>query len=354
MPEFVEIDGSMGEGGGQLLRTALALSALTKKPVKISKIRAGRDMPGLKPQHLASIKTIAEICNAALDGAWPRSMAIKFSPREIKRVSFSVNIATAGAVSLLLQQVLPVAMLQPVKLRVEGGTNVAFSPPMEFLRQALFPALRKMGARFEAQVTKKGFFPKGRGIVSFSSRKAKLPLQPATITGLGELEFIEVFSGSASLPPSVSRNQAIGAKHALKHLGVEFTEFVESAENSSSIGSSASVFAHYSSGAVLCGSALGAKGKPADQVGREAGQSLLAEISSGQPCDSHLSDQLIPFMALAKGKSEIRCTRLTQHCLTNIDIVRRFLPVQFNVEGSLGAPAKISVDGAAFRPLSPE
>ncbi|MCX6799111.1 MAG: RNA 3'-terminal phosphate cyclase [Candidatus Diapherotrites archaeon] len=345
---MIEIDGSQGEGGGQVLRTALSLSALTQQPVKVFNIRAGRERPGLQPQHLAGVKTLAEICGAEIKGALPRSATVEFFPKQAKPANFNVNTFTAGAVSLIVQQVLPVSLLQPVKLRIIGGTNVAFSPPMDFLRQSLFPALRKMGAKAEAEIIKRGFFPRGGGIVSFSSRRAKLPLQPIRIVELGELELIEIFSASASLPTAVAQNQASGAKHMLRHFGVEFKECLDCAEKSSSIGSSVSVFAHYGSGAVLSGSALGAKGKPAEQVGVEAGRLLLREIDAGLPCGSHLADQLIPFMALAEGKSEIRCTALTRHCLTNIAVVEKFLPVKFSVEGAEGKPAKISVEGAAF------
>ncbi len=350
MAEVIEVDGGIGEAGGQVLRTALALSALARKPVKIKNIRANRPKPGLKPQHLTAVQTLAEICSAELQGARPGATELQFLPKEIKSVDLRINIQTAGSISLLLQQVLPVALLQETKLRVVGGTNVAWSPPAEFLQNALFPVLHKAGARFDLKVNKRGFFPKGRGVVHFSSRKAKLPLSPINLTELGNLESISIFSSSASLPRDVSRNQAVAARHALQHLNADFREKIESSEYLTTIGSAISLFAHFSTGAVLTGSALGQRGKPAEQVGREAAQALLNELQAKQPCDSHLADQLIPFMALAKGRSQIHTTRLSQHCLSNIAVVKKFLPVKFAVEGSPGKPAKISVEGTAFSP----
>ncbi len=346
--ETVEIDGGMLEAGGQVLRTTLALSAISGKPVHIKNIRASRPKPGLRPQHLAAVKTIASICNAELYNATIGSAELFFAAKKISATNLNVNIGTAGSVSLLLSQILPVSLLQEIKLHVSGGTNVPFSPPMEFLRKVLFPQLHKMGARLEAHVNRFGYFPKGNGSVSFSSKPARLPLKPIAITNFGKLEFVRIFSHCASLPKSVALNQVIAAKQELRRLNTEVEERVECRENAATIGSGITVFARTNSGVILSGSALGAKGKPAEMVGKEAAKNLLNELRPRQPCDSHLADQLIPFMALAQGKSEIHCTKLTKHCVTNIAVVEKFLPAKFSVEGKVEEPAKISVEGIAF------
>jgi RNA 3'-terminal phosphate cyclase (ATP) len=347
--QVIEIDGSQGEAGGQILRTSLALSALTGKALQIKNIRASRPKPGLRPQHLASVRTIAEICNAELKGASPDSKELSFSPKEISSTNLNVSIGTAGSISLLLQQAMPAALLKEIKLHVSGGTNVPFSPPFEFLQHALLPALRKMGARFEAKLSRRGYFPRGNGLASFSSKPAKLPLKPVSLTNFGKPEFIKLFSHCASLPRKVAENQASSARHALKQLNLEFEETIECRENASTIGSGITLLAFTSTGAVLSGSALGKKGLPAEQVGREAAEKLLKQLAPKKACDSHLADQLIQFMALAKGKSEIQATSLTRHCQTNIAVTEKFLPVKFEVQGSLGKPASISVEGASFK-----
>ncbi len=347
--EAIEIDGSLGEGGGQVLRTSLALSALLRKPVQISNIRGNRPKPGLRPQHLASVKAIASICNAELQGAEPGSTKLFFNPKKVSATNLNVNIGTAGSISLLLSQILPVSLLCDIKLHVTGGTNVPFSPPMEFLKEELFPTLHKMGAKFDAKLNRRGYFPKGNGLVSFSSKPASFPLKPVALSNLGRIRFVSLYSHCASLPRQVALNQAIAARHQLQSLKTEFDERIDCREKAETIGSGITLFARTSSGLVLSGSALGAKGKPAETVGREAAQSLLEELSAKKACDSHLADQLIPFMALAKGRSEIHAAKLAKHCITNIAIVEKFLPVKFSVEGKEGSHATISVEGIAFK-----
>lgn len=348
MNNLIEIDGGMLLGGGQILRTSLALSALTGNELHIKNIRSGRPKPGLRPQHLASAKTIASICNAELKEALLGSTELFFNPQNVSKTNLNVGIGTAGSISLLLSQILPVSLLEETRLHVSGGTNVPFSPPMEFLQRVLFPVLHKMGARPEASVSKLGYFPKGNGTVSFSSKPARLPLKPISLTEFGSLEFVRIFSHCASLPKRVAESQAIAARHALRILNTEFEEKIDCRENVETIGSGITLFAHTSSNVVLSGSALGRKGLPAEEVGKEAAKNLLKELNAGQACDSHLSDQLIPFMAFASGRSEVHATALTKHCVTNIAVVEKFLPVKFSVEGSLGVPAKISVEGNAF------
>jgi len=345
----VEIDGSLLEGGGQVLRTSLALSAISGKQVLIKNIRAARPKPGLQPQHLAGVKAIAAICNAVVEGAKPGSAMLSFRPKNVVPSNLIANIGTAGSISLLLSQVLLPSLLQKTALRVVGGTNVPFSPPIEFLQEELFPALKKMGAGFGLSLNRRGYFPKGNGVVSFASKPAKFPLKPIKLAEFGEIAFAKIFSHCSSLPKSVAENQAVSLKNALSCLGIDFEEHIECAENSQSIGSGITVFARTTSGGVLSGSALGAKGIPAEKVGKEAAENLLKELSGRQPCDSHLADQLIPFMALAKGKSEINVSMLSNHCITNIAVVEKFFPVHFSVEGELGNPAKVSVEGIGFQ-----
>lgn len=349
MGKEIEVDGSLGEGGGQSLRTSLALSAITGKPVTIKNIRAFRPRPGLRPQHLASVKAIASICSAAVKGAEISSSTLSFYPKKVSPANLNINIGTAGSVSLLLSQILPVSLLGKVKLHVSGGTNVSFSPPMEFLKEVLFPQLRKMGARLEAKAGRLGYYPKGNGFVSFCSQKAGLPLKPVTLLDFGELEFVKVYSHCASLPKKVAEGQARAARHSLSPLNTEFDECIECREAHGSIGSGITLLACTTTGVVLSGSALGRKGVPASRIGQEAAQALLKQLNSKKACDFHLADQLAPFMALANGKSEIETGLFTKHCSTNISVVEKFLPVKFEVEGSEGKPALIKVNGVGFK-----
>jgi RNA 3'-terminal phosphate cyclase (ATP) len=345
--EAVEIDGSQGEGGGEVLRTSFALAALLQKKVSITGVRAGREKPGLKPQHLTALQTLASISGAGLRGASKGSTAVSFFPSKINDTKLAVNIGTAGSISLLLQQLLPVALKAELNLRVIGGTNVEWSPPVEFLQHLLFPLLKGMGARFGLSVSKRGYYPRGKGIANFSSRRARLPLKPVCLTEFREPESVMLFSHCSDLPEEVSTVQAASAKRVIrgKFPGIAFSEHIEFRQPSDTIGSGVTLIAVDSGGNRLSASALGRRGKPAGTVGKEAAERLLREISAGKAVDSHAADQLVPFMALAKGYSTIQCSRLTQHSLANIAVCEQLLGVRFDVKGSLGQASEIFVEG---------
>lgn len=350
-PKAIEMDCSLGEGGGQVARTALALAALQGKAIHLTKIRAGRKPPGLKQQHLSALQAIALTCGAECKGAFKGSQSLLFKPNQIKPVQFTVNIGTAGSVSLLIQQLLLVALKCELRVRVVGGTNVEWSPPIEFMQHLLFPLLKRMGARFSVTISKRGYFPKGKGIVNFSSKKARLPLKPICLTEFKGIESVMVFSHSSDLPKEVSLNQARAAKRAIakRFPRTVFSETIEFREQSDTIGSGITLIAIDSEGNMLSASALGKRGKPAELVGREAAEKLIQQVSRGKAVDYFTADQLVPFMALAKGYSTIQCSKLTQHCLTNIAVCEKLLEVKFDVKGSLGEQAEIFVDGTAFK-----
>jgi len=349
--ELIEIAGDYLEGGGQIVRTVVALSALLTKSVEITEIRKGRPKPGLKMQHIAAINCAKELCNAEVIGNKLHSEELIFKPKEkVKPSKFSVNISTAGSISLVLQTIMLPSLLIDLKLRIIGGTNVAWSPPIEFYQRLLFPFLKRMGARFGAKVSKRGYFPKGNGSVNFSSSKAKLPLKPIRLDNFLGAEEVAIFSHSSDLPKEVSLNQASAAKKLIleKFPDVAFPKTIEFKEQSNTIGSGITLIALDSEGNALSGSSLGRKGKPAAVVGKEAAEKLLSEISAGKAVDYHAADQLVPFMALAKGQSTIHCSKLTKHCLTNIAVCEKLLGVKFEVKGVLEKPAEISVEGIGF------
>ncbi len=342
---MISIDGS---AGGQVLRNALALCTLTRKAVKITNIRANRPNPGLQQQHLTALQTAGKICSAKIKGAGKGSKEVIFEPGEIQGMQLNVNIGTAGSITLLFQSILVPSLVKEIKLRIFGGTDVAWSPPFNYMKGVLLPVLSKAGAKFSCDLILHGYYPKGNGCVSFKSVPAKFPLKPIKITELGNLQRIKLFSHSASLPREVSLNQASAAKRELGKFDVEIEEKIESRERANTIGSGIDLIGFFNSGAIIGTNALGAKGKPAIDVGKEAAEKLLKELSSQKPVDSHLADQLIPFMAVAKGESEIRCSSLTGHTLNSIAVAEKILGVKFNVDGEREEAAVISVDGTGF------
>jgi len=345
---MLEIDGSYGSGGGQILRTALGLSALTEKPFRLSGIRANRPNPGLARQHLTALKTVAELCNAEIGGAELHSTGITFKASKIIGQRLAVNIGTAGSITLLLQSMLPLALPAEIKLRAIGGSDVMWSPPANYTSNILFPALKGMGARFKMSLLNHGYYPKGQGKILFESKSSGMPLSPLRLAKRGTLKKISLFSHATSLPEHVPKNQASSAIKELDELGVDIAENITSLQTGP-IGCGIDLIAEFSTGARLGANSLGKRGKPAQEVGNEAAKKLLEELSREGAIDEHLTDQLIPFMALAKGNSEITSTRISAHTLTNIWATEKFLDVKFEVEGGEGEPGKIKVKGAAFK-----
>ncbi len=349
----IELDAGHGEGGGQIFRTSIALAALLKEPIVLKNIRQNRPKPGLQPQHLTALQTLAQICNAKVEGNSIGSQNVSFFPQNVSPMQLTINIGTAGSTSLLLQTVLPITMLKEIRLRIFGGTDVPFSPPVSFLQESLFPKLRTMNAFFEVAIAQHGYYPKGNGRISFATRESKFPLKPIKIKEQGKLQFIRCYSHSSGLPRDVSLTQSKTFEKILSESGLVFDwdEKIEADSNrKESIGSGLAGFAFFDSKAVLSGCALGEKSKSSEVVGTEGAQNLLAEINSGKACDSHLADQFIPFMALAKGKSEIHVTKLTSHTISNIYATEQVLKVKFEIEGNQNEPAIIKVEGIGFVP----
>ncbi|MCD6478301.1 MAG: RNA 3'-terminal phosphate cyclase [Candidatus Diapherotrites archaeon] len=344
---MLTIDGSAGEGGGQILRTSLALACLTGKEIRIENIRAKRKKPGLRPQHLTAVKTLAKICNAKVKGAYIGSSMLTFKPGKIEDASLVANIGTAGSISLLLQQVLPVSLACNLKLRAFGGTDVSFAPTVNYTRKVTFYYLHKMGAELALDIVARGYFPKGNGCVLFTS-KPSLPLKPIRLRTLGRLHAIECFAHCSGMATKVAKDAASIAKNTLKeNLGsFEWVEHIEATpERKETVGLGIDLFAKYTN-CILGANAVGIAGTRPETLARTASKNLMDEISMLAPVDSHCVDQLIPFMALAKGKSVIE-GRLTKHAVTNIYITEKLLDVEFKVETN-NERARINVDGVGF------
>lgn len=340
---MIEIDAS---AGGQVLRTAIGLSTLLGKEVTVSNIRKNRPKPGLFPQHFAGIKAMGALCGASIQGAFTGSAKVVFSPKEFKSTHLNVNIGTAGSAMLLLQEVLPACFLDETRLRISGGTDVPFAPSFNYFREVFLHTLSRFNAKAELDLLCHGFYPKGGGAVSFKSHKIK-KLKPINILSCGKLSVIKIFSQSSQLPSSIAKAQVVSARKKLEYLDVEFMEQIDAAQNAGTIGSSIDLVACFDNGHCIGANSLGKKGKRAEIVGTEAAQKLLHELNSDAPVDSHMSDQLLPFMALAKGHSAILCANETEHAKSNICVLEKMLEVKF-VKEQKGNLLEISVQGAGF------
>ena len=306
---MLEIDGSQGEGGGQVLRTALTLSCVQGKPVSITNIRAGRSKPGLAAQHLTTCHLLSKICNAKMEGATIGSTALTFFPGKISGGNYKFNIGTAGSTTLLLQAVLPVLAHaeHPSSLEIIGGTHVSHSPSFEYFSDVFLPAARKFGVRASAKMHRAGFYPRGGGKVSLDSAPSKFQ----GCTFIPEKHPIKYSIISSSLPLHVLQREEAEVKKLFPGATGEAR-----AEDADCAGNALTVW-----GGAFGASALGEIGKPAETVAREACDFLAQGIKSGCSVDSHLADQLLIHAALASGKSEFSAPEFSSHLRTNADVI---------------------------------
>jgi RNA 3'-phosphate cyclase len=339
---LIEIDGSYGEGGGQILRTALALSAILQKPFTIHHIRSKRKNPGLQAQHLEAAEALARITEAQTEGFKFGSQKITFIPQKILPGDYQFEVRTAGSVSLLLQAVfLPLCLAnEKSNLTLVGGTHVPWSPPFHCLSEVLLPTLKSMGVSAEATIEKWGFYPKGGGKIQLKINPVH-EFKPIYLFDRSPLKKIRGISAISNLPKHVAdrqREQALKRIQRELKIDAEITILYDVPSNGT--GSFLFLLAEYEK--TLAGfSSLGARGKPAEKVADEAVDFLKNYFSSEGCIDPHLADQLVPFMALAKGNSSFTTTRITEHLLTNLWVIQHFLDVTISIEGERGERGRI-------------
>lgn len=351
MRSMIEVDGSYGEGGGQILRTAVSLAALTMKPVRISNIRAGRPKPGLKRQHIAGIEVTGKIVNAEIEGLEVGSTTVEFFPRERGGGGISYDVGTAGSISLVLQAALPPAVLspEPIHFDLRGGTDVKWSPPVDYLQNVFGHMLELLGPKIEIIQRKRGHYPKGGGAVTCHVTPVD-NIKSLENIELGELRSVKGVSHCVRLPGHIAERQAATAEDMiLKHLNIKPDIVRESyrKEEDSHLGpgSGIVVWAESEHGLRVGADSLGERGKSAERVGESAALQLINEVSTGMAIDSHLSDMLIPYLAVAIGSSKIGVTEITSHLITNIWAVERFLGIKVELQGSIGESGTVSVKG---------
>jgi RNA 3'-terminal phosphate cyclase (ATP) len=346
---MIEIDGSFGEGGGQILRSSLALAAVLGTEVRIFNIRAGRSEPGLKAQHLTGAKAVANLCNASYRGLEIGSTELVFRPGSIEGGVFRFDVGTAGSITLVLQALMPLLPFAPreVTLEVRGGTDVKWSPPIDYLRLVTLPLLEKMGALVSLRIVTRGYYPKGGGVVKVSSVPSGSLKSVVGLEG-GRVNSIVGVSHAVKLPAHVAERQATAAVHLIREKGLPGPEIeIQSSKNSFHLGSGSAIVlaARLENSAVVGGDCLGERGKPAEEIGRVAAHTLLEEIESGSFLDRHMGDMIVPYLALAEGVSDVSVSRITQHTLTNIKVAEIVAGVQFDLAADLGRPSRLRVKG---------
>ena len=338
---MIELDGASGEGGGQMLRTALSLAMVTLTPFRMRNIRAGRPKPGLLRQHLTAVQAAREISGADVFGATLGSQDIVFRPGPVRSGDYSFAIGTAGSCTLVLQTLLPALWLAdgPARVSVTGGTHNPAAPPMDFLQQAWLPLITRMGAVTKLELLRHGFYPAGGGEVTAE-------VGPSTLRSLFLGERGELRATSAcALVAGVARHVAVRELQSVTRAFEGAVTVIRELPRSEGPGNAITLsLEHDHATEVFCG--FGERGRSAEAVANGVVRAARAYMASGAAVAEHLADQLVLPIAIA-GAGSFTTMKPSSHLLTNIDVIEKFVPVRFSVAQSSGESALWVVDAKA-------
>jgi RNA 3'-terminal phosphate cyclase (ATP) len=326
--KMVQIDGSFGEGGGQILRSSLSLSVVTGKPFRIENIRANRQKPGLLRQHLTAVQAAAEVGSAEVEGASLASKALTFVPGKIRSGEFRFAIGTAGSGTLVLQTILPalITAAGSSRIEIEGGTHNPGAPPFDFLQRSFIPLIERMGPKVKLELQRYGFYPAGGCLFVVEITPAEA-LKPSAMNERGEITTKRATAMVANLPYHIARRELNTVGKLLNwDAGLLCCE-----ETRNSVSPGNLVMIELVSSTVTeIFTAFGKLGVSAEDVAKDAAEQARAYMHSSAAVDEHLSDQLLLPLALACGGS-FSAVSLNLHAKTNMEVIRQFLPVDFEL-----------------------
>lgn len=333
---MIEIDGGQKSGSGTILRLSVALAAISNHALHIYNIRQNRPKPGLKHQHLEAVLTAARVSNAKVRGATLGSRELWFTPLQIRGGNINAEIETAGSIPMLMLAVLPICLFAdaPVILHVaKGGTDTSHAPTINYLRKVLLPVLSQMGVEANITVQKYGYYPKGMGNATMTVEGNKL-LKPIQLQEFGKIKSIKGISVATFLyDKQVAERQANAAKDYLLREGYHADiEIVNDQSNPMQKGSSIVLWTETDTGLILGADAIGELHKLSEAVGKEAAEKLITELNATPTVDIFLADMLIPYMAIAQGKSAFLVRSISEHIESNIWLAEKMLNVKFNIQ----------------------
>ena len=334
----IDVDGGQGEGGGQILRTAVALAAVTRNDVVIRNIRAGRPKPGLAPQHLAAVRGVGMTCDACIEGDEIGSTELRFCPGPVRGGLFKIDVGTVGSVTLVLQACM-LALCRSrdrFRLEIKGGTDVTHAPPLDHYRLVLLPLLERTGYRLELHLERRGFYPEGGGMITLEG-SGHDQIKPLALSKRGRFLEIDGIAFAQNLPDHVASRMAMECKKILVgHQPVQM-----SVENGigPSTGAGVELAARYEN-TTLGASKMGERGLMSERVAQMACENLQQEMQVAT-LDRYTADQLLAYLAMADGPSEFIVSEATDHLTSQMRLLTQFLPVCFDMTGS--GPVTITV-----------
>ena len=352
---MLEIDGSEYSGSGTIVRDAVPFCILTRQGIHLRNIRAKRDKPGLRPQHLKALEAGASLCGGKLEGGTVGSREIRFHPgKVIKGGTFNWDIGTAGSTAMLALSLIPLGLFADAASTygMTGGLFQDFAPSLFHLKHVLLPTLRRMGVEADVRIIQPGFVPKGGGRLELQITPLKEALKPLNLVSQGRVESMKGIALASHLKErDVSRRMNRECEKTLKEkelrpeIELLYDERESPAFERASIqpGAALAVWAQTEAGCLIGADMAGARGRTAESIGKQTALDLLTDLASGATVDRHLADQVIPFAALAKGTSTFRIPSVTEHVEARLWLVEKVLGAKYRIRENV-----VTIDGIGF------